>query len=697
MPDSRPTPHVSRRLSASLLLMVAILAASAPWWVLPLQRDQGVYAACGSALLAGRAPYEHCWDTKGPLTHYTYALAELIFGPVLWGPYVLNAFVAAGTALALAGLARKWGAPVRISRALGLAYGLLLVAVPFDHNAQSEGFANLFIVLAALAWMKGMARRRPGWFAAAGALLAAAAGFKYTILAPAGLLGLALWVAARPQVRAGRRDWLRQGGWALVGAGSVVLLSAGYLVLRGTFGLAVEHIQFMFGYFPRVQVNPDLLLFPGESGPPLFYVQRAAREFARLPVLYGLAFAGLAMALRERRPYALPLAAWLLGALAVVFPQKVFTLYHWLLALPPAVLAVGVAARTWPRARWVLALALAANIGVRFYADQWRVAGPYLTGQITRQQLFESLATGDELQIAEYVAARTEPDDRIWLWGNHSVIYYLSQRASPTRFIFNSPLMARIGPNPYQSRWFDEIERALFAEPPTYIIVTWYDRTWFDYQNPNQQFDAIPAFSEFLQRYYRQEIFLGRFAIYRLVPWWSRDAQAAVLAAVTEIDLLDALPAAEQRPAPNEAIEIADFAMPGEGAHSALLLHAEGRVTYALRLPDEGPLCFRADLALDPQSWGWGGDGATFRVEIDGEPVFEQYVGNAEADRRWHPALVDLTEFAGREVALSLWTGPGPQIDFTGDRAIWGLPRVVRSPGGTCDEKAVVRFASETG
>ncbi len=101
------TLHVPRldQLTLALLLTATILAGAAAWWVLSLQRDQGVYAACGSALLDGTAPYQHCWDTKGPLTHYIYAFAELVFGARLWGPYVLNALIAAATAIALFALA----------------------------------------------------------------------------------------------------------------------------------------------------------------------------------------------------------------------------------------------------------------------------------------------------------------------------------------------------------------------------------------------------------------------------------------------------------------------------------------------------------------------------------------------------------------------------------------------------------------
>jgi len=53
--------------------------------------------------------------------------------------------------------------------------------------------------------------------------------------------------------------------------------------------------------------------------------------------------------------------------------------------------------------------------------------------------------------------------------------------------------------------------------------------------------------------------------------------------------------------------------------------------------------------------------------------------------------IVDLSQWAGQSVLLTLSTGPGPNGDFTGDLAGWGLPRIVRSPGDSCEARVVVK------
>ncbi len=699
-------------------MIALVLLAAAPFFDVPMQRDQGVYAACGSILLRGGAPYRDCWDTKAPMTHYTYALAQALFGINLAGPVILSAVMAALTGIVLWRMGRRWFGD-GIAWSAGLAYSLLLVSIPFDMNAQSEGFANLFIALGAWGIIGGaqrssndsracrglsLSRFKATEVAAtvgAGAAMAIAVLYKYTIALPVAAAALmSIFYVSTSRLQASRLQ--AAPTVVLRGEFEKVLLLLGsfvgaiglftlYLIARGALGFAVEHVTFMLTEFPKVTVNPTLLLFPGESGPPLFYLQRSMQQLGRLPVVYAIALAGCVSAIRKRRAWAGLLAVWLIGAIAVVYPQKVMTLYHWTLAFPALVLCAGALAWEARERRWAviaIAVAVAANIGYRFYVDQWLISKPYLTGQQTRAEFFASQATQDEIEVAEYVRDRTTPEDLIWVWGNHSIIYYWADRGSPTRFIFNSPLMAAIGENEFQPRWKNEVLESLYAHPPTYIVITWYDRTWFDFKNPVDEFADIPGYQNFLDRYYRREAFMGRFAIHRLTPWWSRLNPPDLLDSVTAIDLLANLNRATLTPAPDQPIAARALKLYDEPAIPTLLMHPEGRAAFNITLPD-GVVCFRSDLALDPQSWGWGGDGASFAVAVNGEKIFEQTVGNAEADRFWHPAIVDLSAWAGQTVTLTLSTGPGPNSDFTGDLAGWGLPRLVVSPGESCEAKVV--------
>lgn len=682
-----------RRFGPLALVVLLVVLLSIPGWLMPLQRDQGVYAACGSLLVDGQAPYASCWDTKAPLTHYTYALAEVLFGVSFYGPYVLNTLWTLATLAVLIAIARQWW-PEQRWWGLGLLYGVLLIAIPFDMNAQTEGFANLPLALGVLLLSQGREAGSYRHYLAGSALLGLAGLYKYTLLLPAAVIGISAWATLPAAVRNDRRHWF--GLAAASGAATFAVwgAAAGYLWLRGALPLLIEHIQFMLTWFPQVEVNPPLLLFPGETMQQLG-LQRTIRELLRLPALYAIGFAGLGLALARRDAWwRWVLLAWTAGAIATVYPQQVFTLYHWTLLLPPMVLAVGVvwqAVRDRPLVwRTALVLALLANAGWRYYLDQWQLAGPLLLGQVTREALYTGQAVQDELDIAMYIKDRTTPDELIYVWGNHANIYYLSERQAPTRFIFNSPLMARIPDNPYQPAWLDEVLEALYDRPPTYFVVTWYDRTWFDYLNPVDQIAAMPDYQHFLDTYYREELFYERFAIHRLTPWWSRETQPDLFDYATVTDLLAEFGSATTYPAPNAPIAIQQISMPGDDSYPALFVHPEGAVGYDLTLPADGPLCFRADLAIDPQAWGWGSSGVRFGLRVDGAEVWTQEIGNTTEDQRWHPVLVDLSDYAGQSVELTLFTHPGPNGDFTGDQAMWGVPRIMRAPGATCEANALI-------
>lgn len=95
---------------------------------------------------------------------------------------------------------------------------------------------------------------------------------------------------------------------------------------------------------------------------------------------------------------------------------------------------------------------------------------------------------------------------------------------------------------------------------------------------------------------------------------------------------------------------------------------------YRLRLPDRKPLrlffhnAIRDNGPREPAS-----DGVTFLVWVDGEKRFERHTDA----KMWLPGEVDLSAYAGREIALRLECHPGPRRNTTCDSAYWGDPVVV--------------------
>jgi 4-amino-4-deoxy-L-arabinose transferase-like glycosyltransferase len=137
----------------------------------------------------------------------------------------------------------------------------------------------------------------------------------------------------------------------------------------------------------------------------------------------------------------------------------------------------------------------------------------------------------------------------------------------------------------------------------------------------------------------------------------------------------------DAQPSPAKPIETQRFTMPDNGDWGeALVMQTPARVSYRLQLPNDQTM-FVSRIAMAPESWTWGGDGARFEIHVADETgqtstVFDQLVTNQPADQMWHDVRVPLTAFAGKTITLTLETDPGPQGDTTGDWAGWETPRI---------------------
>lgn len=122
--------------------------------------------------------------------------------------------------------------------------------------------------------------------------------------------------------------------------------------------------------------------------------------------------------------------------------------------------------------------------------------------------------------------------------------------------------------------------------------------------------------------------------------------------------------------------------MPTTGEdRTAIFAHAPAQVGFRLELPAE-PTFLWVSPILDPVAWGWGGDGVTFRVEVeDGAGRHslwqEQIDPAAMPGRGWTEVAVDLSPYRDTVVRLWLVTDVGPAGNGDADRAAWGTPWIM--------------------
>ncbi len=129
-------------------------------------------------------------------------------------------------------------------------------------------------------------------------------------------------------------------------------------------------------------------------------------------------------------------------------------------------------------------------------------------------------------------------------------------------------------------------------------------------------------------------------------------------------------------------VSVTQFTMPQNGdTRPVLVIHPPAQVSYQVQLPNR-PTFLWVSLAMDPITWGWGGDGATFVLTIDDGTgpavILQRHVSNEPPDQRWHDVAVDLSRWRGRSVTLTFGTQPGPANNYVGDRAGWGMMWIMR-------------------
>jgi hypothetical protein len=126
----------------------------------------------------------------------------------------------------------------------------------------------------------------------------------------------------------------------------------------------------------------------------------------------------------------------------------------------------------------------------------------------------------------------------------------------------------------------------------------------------------------------------------------------------------------------------------GASRRQWLYMHPPSSVSVDVALPAGREVWFNAALALDPEAWSAAaGNGVVFQAfvtrlsgtEAAGQPtaVLDRTIDprSSVEHRRWVPAEVDLTAWAGSTIRLTLRTDP--RGDLANDWAGWANPVVV--------------------
>ncbi len=516
------------RLWPLLFVVVASLVFGSVSLIYPHGRDQGIHAFIADWALSGKVVYRDVFNIKPPLTTFVHALSLLLFGHTMTAIRLLDLFWTLATALLLYLLVRRLFGEPWLGALAGALYPLIYYPLGFWYTAQTDGWLNLPLLGALLLVAQDAAGVRR-WLSCvfAGLLIGLATLLKYTAVVMLPFVALVLLYGQRKHIAGAARACL----WIATGFLVTLAVAAAWLVVSGALPAFIES---QFGLVPAyARLSPGVGLL-GRFGA---LVSKMAEEPAlRLPAV--LAAAGLAAALASYfllKPWRAGLGV--LGVLLVTgfasaFSQGKFFVYHYLPMFPAfaALGALGLFVLLRPLAR-VRTLAGVTAVAALFllallagYGSLFSNLGNVVSGRETlreywvspRHNMGSDYVLKDNLELAEYLRATTEPTDRVFIWGFEPGVNFLCRRGTVSRFIYNFPMVA----DWQKERFRAELIQVYYQDPAEVFVAEHGDAVPWATGHNQDSFESLMEFPElrdFIPTCYGRDRQIGRFGVFRLL------------------------------------------------------------------------------------------------------------------------------------------------------------------------------------
>ncbi len=544
MAESSPNSYllsVAARSRTWLAVTLGFVAFRAiPNLCYPMGRDQATYCVIGQGLLEGKQLYRDLWDNKPPGIFFIFAGIVKAFGAVMWSVGLIDIL----WLLAISYLVFRF-----TERYLGTGAAVVATVVNatwhvwagYWEAGQTETFLMLFVFISFFLVARGGRWQKVSLFAA-GLFLAAAFWLKYNALVFSPLVlclpfldtsnldekprGVAFTIS--------RKDWLFKVILFAAGMATAVVAVLGYFWLAGSWE-ALRQVQF--------EVLPRYSAMALERTPyyPIWAMAQTELVLGRWTEMAALAAVLVALKQREFGKFAPVLLAAALGyvctASQVRFHAYAFETSYPFFAMIWGYLAVKAfqvfrtasqrcSARGWKLARvlvWVLfanLLAWPARVEIFRIVFRYRMLGEWVR---QGESFYASYPWSnpishfpDQMRVIEYVRAHSAPNDQVFVWGSEPLIYFLTQRPYPSRFISNLALVSPWSP----PEWRRELVRALENSPPRFLIVARDDEVpYIAYSDldSDEYLDVYPELAVFIADYYEPAVTLENFTVYRRI------------------------------------------------------------------------------------------------------------------------------------------------------------------------------------
>lgn len=449
----------------------------------PFGRDQGLYFYVAREWVKhGSIPYRDVLDHKTPGIYFVHALAILLFGETMWGIRVLELFAVVACGAAAAAIASPSDVPLKRPVLAGGSLAMSMIyfgALDYWATAQSEIWYSLFAFVAI-----AIARHAPS--STRSIVLSGMFGGMALIMKPPAIWFVVVaWVVMLHRRPRKWRDLLFSTLRFAAGGAIVPALVVTYFAAHHALAAMIDVVVGANGYYVSHEAG---------AARPLEAIIAGFRHFSPLSAV--LPFAALASFIIARKEKnrevmercALCLSLILAGFLATAMQGKFYLLHQASMVAPLTTLTVlfVLGAREVLRDRF--GGPLAGSFLLMLFGISWWTGDGISTwfgavtnaialrqGKITQDEWNRSFSREfylfhyeKSVELANWLAAHTTPEDSITVRGFEPQIYALAKRRHVGRFFWTTFIV-----NPdrayRRAEWLAEDLNDLKTHPPKYI------------------------------------------------------------------------------------------------------------------------------------------------------------------------------------------------------------------------------------
>ena len=481
----------------------------------PLERDEGEYAYMGQLLLKGIIPFKEAFNMKFPGTSMMYAVIMFIFGQTTVGIHIGLLLINAGSVFLLFLLYKRWSGSKSNAIIASSVFAFLAInpavlgfAAHATHFVVFFSLAGLVLLYRAFSQSKLLLYFFSGLMFGSAVLMKQPAIFFVLI----GIILIARQYFNKPLQT---KDLIKYSIVFITGFFFPLILLVVILKVGGTFDrFWFWTIQYGIQYGSVVTFHQGVELFRRTfihifSQSYLFWILDVAGLFfliinkswknsgIEIILFFIFSFIAIVPGLYFRRHYFI----MLLPSVSILFVEGLFYLKN-------NIKRVKLSDNGFIMTLVIIILWTLISNSSYYLSD---------SPEVIVKKTYGANPFNESIPISEFIASRTNPDDRIQVIGSEPQIYFYSHRMAASGHIYMYGLME---PQKYSSMMQQELINDIARVNPKYIVYCNIKNSWLARSNSD---DHILNWSkDFIYKYYNVVgvVDMGEETIYK----WMNDA-----------------------------------------------------------------------------------------------------------------------------------------------------------------------------